>query len=184
MGGLAASVSRFRFPAFLGVGGGNAIGKRVLPVFAVEQWRRGFHSLTGKAVSASRGLLHAVLAHQLPESGRNGFGSGRGALADLTLRERLVGIREHLDDALLGGFGLRRGLIGHLPPQPQGGSLALVGELDLDVVEAGSGAVLDGHDDLPVAAAQVEIAVAPGVQLRASPERLARSCCAALGVRT
>ena len=71
------------------------------------------------------------------------------------------------------GFGLQRGLIRHRPPTPQGRFLALVGELDLVVVEAGSGALLDGHDDLPVAAAQVAVAVATGMQLGASPEHLA-----------
>ena len=49
-GGLAGSVSRFRFPPFLGVGGGNVIGKRDLPVFAVEQRRRGFLALAGESV--------------------------------------------------------------------------------------------------------------------------------------
>ena len=51
-GGPAGSVSRFRFrfPPFLGVGGGNAIGKRDLAVFAVEQWRRGFLALAGESV--------------------------------------------------------------------------------------------------------------------------------------
>ena len=49
----------------------------------------------------------------------------------------------------------------HLPPEPQGGPLAVIGEVDLDVVEAGGGAVLDGHDDLLVAAEQVKIGIAP-----------------------
>ena len=50
-GGLAGSVSRFRFPPFPGVGGGNVIGKRVLPVFAAEQWRRGFLARAGESGS-------------------------------------------------------------------------------------------------------------------------------------
>ena len=52
-GGPAGSVSRFRFPPFLGVGGGNAIGKRDLPVFAVEQWRRGFLARAGESVGVA-----------------------------------------------------------------------------------------------------------------------------------
>lgn len=52
-GGLAGSVSRFRFPPFPEVGGGNVIGKRVLPVFAAEQWRRGFLALAGESVSVA-----------------------------------------------------------------------------------------------------------------------------------
>ena len=42
-----------------------------------------------------------------------------------------------------------------------------------DVGEAGRGAVFDAHEALPLAPAQVEIAVAPGMQLRRSPQRLA-----------
>ncbi len=36
--------------------------------------------------------------------------------------------------------------------------------------------MLDDHEDLPVAASQVEIAVSPGMQLAAPPQRLSRPC--------
>ena len=160
---LAASVSRFRFPPFLGVGAGNGFGKRVPRVFAVDSRPRSFFARAGETVSASRGTFDASFADQRLESGCDGCRPGRGAFADLALRERRFGIRERLDDALFGGFGLRRGLGRPCPAEAQGQPLAVIGEFDLDVVEAGGGAMLDGHDDLAVAAAQVEVAVAPGV---------------------
>ena len=101
----------------------------------------------GETVPAFGGLLDAVFADELVESGGDGCGPGCGALADLALGERLFGGGEHLDDALLGSFRLRRGLVGHWAPKAQGGPM------------------LDGHDDLGVAAAKVEVAVAPGMQL-------------------
>ena len=79
-----------------------------------------------------------------------------------------------------GGFGLRRGLGRPCPAEAQGRPLAVIGEFDLDVVEAGGCAVLDGHDDLLVAAPQVQVAVAPGMELRGAAQGLARSRGAAL----
>ena len=95
---------------------------------------------------------------------RDGGEPGRGALADLALRERGLGVGEYLDDALLRGFVVRRIVVGGVLAQPQGGPLAVIGELELDIVEAGGGAVLDGHDDLPLSSAQVQVAVAPGMK--------------------
>ena len=54
------------------------------------------------------------------------------------------------------------------------GLLSVFLELDLDVVETACGAMLDGHEGLPVATAQVEVTVSPGVQLTAAPQGLAR----------
>ncbi len=98
----------------------------------------------------------------------DGGGPGGGALPDLALRERRFGFGEGLDDALR--LGLRRGR--HRPPEPQGWPFAVIGEFDLDIVEPGGSAMLDGHDDLSVAPSQVEIAVSPGMQLAAPPECL------------
>ena len=58
--------------------------------------------------------------------------------------------------------------------QPEGGLLSVIHEFDLDVVETASGAMLDGHEGLPIPAAQVEIGIPPGVQLTAAPQGLAR----------
>ena len=118
---------------------------------------------------------------ELLKSAGVGCGPGRGLLPDLTLRERPFGVGKHLDDALLfGGFRLRHGFVRHRPPEAQGRALSVIGELDLDVVEAGGGAVLDGHDDLLVASVQVEVAVAPGMELGRAAEGLTRSRGAAL----
>ena len=87
---------------------------------------------------------------------------------------------ERLEDASFGGLGLWRDVDrGHLA-QPEGEPLAVIGELDLDIGEAGSGTMLDGHQDLPVAASQVEVAVAPGMQLGRTTQGLARPRGAAL----
>ena len=93
----------------------------------------------------------------------------------LSLREWLLGLGERPDDALFGGVRLRRVLVGHRAAQAQGGPLSIIGEFDLDIVEAGRGAMLDGHDDLVVAPAQVQVAVAPGVEFRRTAKRLAGS---------
>ena len=98
----------------------------------------------------------------------------------MPLRERRIGFGERLEDAPFGGFGLRRGIGGVDLAEAQRGPLAVVGEFDLHVVEAGGGAVLDGHDDVPVAAPQVEIRIAPGVQFAAPAQGLSRPCGAAL----
>ena len=129
----------------------------------------------GETVATSGCTLDAVFPDELLERGVNGRRPGRGAFADLALRERRFGIREPLDDALFGGFGLRRGLGRACPAEAHGRSLAVIGEFDIDIVEAGSCAMLDGHDDLLVAAAQVQVAVAPGVELR-GPAQGSRCC--------
>ena len=116
------------------------------------------------AVAARGVVLDASLAHECGEEGGDGGVPGRGALADLALGEGLFGIHEHLDDALFGGFGVRRIVVGGVVTQPQGGPLAVIGELERDIVEAGGGPVLDGHDDVSLSSAQVEVAVAPGME--------------------
>ena len=116
------------------------------------------------AVAVRGVVLDAALAEEFAEDAADARVPCRGALADLALRERRFGVREHLDDALFGRFWLRHSLVGHRAPQAQGGPLAVIGEFELDVVEAGGGAMLDGHDDLLVAPAQVEVAVAPGMR--------------------
>ena len=56
------------------------------------------------------------------EDGADGRVPGRGALADLALGERLFGVGEHRDDALLGGFAVRRMVVCGVVAQPQRGA--------------------------------------------------------------
>ena len=142
--------------------------------------RRGVHGFSCDEAVASLGVVpDASLADELSQDGAHGLVSGCGALPDLALGERRVGFGERLEDAPFRGFGPRRGITGLHLAEPQRGPLVVVGEFDLDVVEARGGAMLDGHEDLPVAAAQVEVAVAPGVQFAASAQGLPRPCGAA-----
>ena len=94
--------------------------------------------------------------------------------------ERRLGAGERLKDAAFGGFGLWRPVGRGRLAQPEGGLLSVFHELDLDVVETACGAMLDGHEGLPVPAAQVEVTVSPGVQLTAAPQGLSRPRSAAL----
>ena len=82
------------------------------------------------------------------------------------LGERGVGLGEDVEDAAgcglrAAGCGLRlrRVVLRCLLAQPQGGARGVVGEFDLEVVEAGGVAMLDGHEDLAVSPAQVQITV-------------------------
>ena len=105
----------------------------------------------------------------------DGCGPGCGAFAELALREGCLGVGERLEDSPLRGFGPRRGIGGLDLAQPQGEPLGVVVELDLDVIEAGGSTMLDGHEDLPVSPAQVQIRVPPGVQFAASAQGLPRA---------
>ena len=134
----------------------------------------------GEAVAGFGGAFDASLADEFLEGGADRRVSSRGAFADLSLRERLFGVGEDLDDTLLSGLVLRHGFVRNLAAQAQGGPLPVVGKFDLDIVEAGRGAMLDGHDDLVVPAAQVQVAVTPGVEFRRTAKRLAGSGGAAL----
>ena len=128
-------------------------------------WRRRVvHCSSGEAVAGFGGPFDASFADEFLEGGADGGVSSRGAFADLGLRERLFGIGEDLDDTLLSGLLLRHGFVRNWPAQAKGGPLTVVGKFDLDVVDAGGCAMLDGHEDLVVAAAQVQIAVAPGMR--------------------
>ena len=100
--------------------------------------RRGRLYLAGDEAVASFGVVaDASLAQQRSHDGGDGVVAGGGAFADLALRQRRIGFGERLEDAPLGGVGPRRGLGGVDLAQAQRGPLAVVGELDLDVVEAG-----------------------------------------------
>ena len=124
----------------------------------------------GEAVATSRRALDTSLAHKRVQCRGDRRVAYACAFSDLGLHEWGSGLREHLHDPLFGAFRLRRGLVGSCPPEPQGRPIAVIGKLDPDIVEAGGGAMLDSHDDLPVASAQVEIAVAPGMQLAAAAQ--------------
>ena len=156
-----------RFPLeLLGMSGtGRREPRGVRVGAAVGGERRGLFGLACDEAVPSLGVVpDTPLADELSQDGADGLVAGCGAVADLALRERRIGFGERLEDAPFGGFGLRRGIGGVDPAEAQRGPLAVVGEFDLHVVEGGGGAVLDGHDDLPVAAPQVEIRITPGVQ--------------------
>ncbi len=131
-----------------------------------------FGLVCGEAVAPFVVLADASVADEPLQDGADGLVPSSGAFADLALREGRFGFGEGLEDALFGRFGRRVSLGGVGLAQAQGGPLAVVGEFDLDVVEAGGGAMFGGHEDLPVTAFEVEIAVSPGVQLGASSQGL------------
>ena len=126
------------------------------------------------AVAALGVALDAPLPDELLQDGADGLVPGCGAFADLALRERRPGAGERLEDAALGGVRAVRPVGRGRLAQPEGGLLSVFHELDPDVVETACGAMLDGHESLPVPAAQVEIGIPPSVQLTAAAEGLAR----------
>ena len=130
-----------------------------------------YGALVGDAVSAC-GALDASFSEELLQCLGDGCRPGCGAFADLALREGRVRVGEHLEDSPLRCFRSRRGIGGLDLAQPQGQPLAVVVELDLDVIEAGGGTMLDGHEDLAVAALEAKIAVSPGVQFTAPAQGL------------
>ena len=134
----------------------------------------------GDTVATVGGVLDAPLAHECREDGADGRVPGRGALADLALGERLFGVGEHRDDALLGGFAVRRIVVCGVVAQPQRGAVAVIGKFERDIVEAGGGTVLDAHDDLPLSSAQVQVAVTPGMEFGRPAQSLAGTCGGAL----
>ena len=137
-------------------------------------WRsRVVHRSGGEAVAGFGGPFDASCADELLEGGADGRVSSRDAFADLSLRERFFGFGEDVDDTLLSGLLLRHGFVGNLPAQAQSRPLTVVGKFDLDVVEAGSGAMLDGQGDVPLSSAQVQVAVAPCMELGRPAKRLA-----------
>ena len=83
------------------------------------------HRSGGEAVAGFGGPFDASVSNELLEGGADGRVSRRGALADLSLRERLVGIGEDLDDTLLSGARCRHGFVRPLPAKPQGGPLTV-----------------------------------------------------------
>ncbi len=123
-----------------------------------------------KAVSPFGVLADTPLAEELLQGIGDSLVPSSGTFPDLALREGRFGFGEGLEDAPFGCFGLWIGLGGI--ELSQGGPLSVVGELDLEIVEAGGGAMFGGHEDLPVTAFEVEIAVSPGVQLGASSQGL------------
>ena len=66
-----------------------------------------FQSAFGDTVATRTVALDASLAEKLPKDRSEDIVPGCLALADLALGERLIGFGKRLDDALLGGFGIR-----------------------------------------------------------------------------
>ena len=80
-------------------------------------------------------------------------------LADLALGERAFCVLDRLQDALPGiGRSLALSVFrSRLLPGVEGRSISVIDEVQLDVAEAPGVAMLDRHDDLLVAPAQVQI---------------------------
>ena len=106
-------------------------------------------AVAGETVAASGCTLDAVFPDELLDRGANGCMPGRGAFADLALRERRFGFGEGLDDALFGGFGFRHGLGRPCPAEARAGCCEAVSKLpatgrSLDAVEAWTQWNVDG----------------------------------------
>ena len=103
--------------------------------------------------------LDASFADELVQRLGDGGGPGGGALADLALGQRALCVLDRLHDALCGiGRGLAASVVRpRLLPGVEGRSVSVIDELQLDVAEAPGVAMLDRHDDLVVAPAQVQI---------------------------
>ena len=102
----------------------------------------------------------------------------------LTHRKRTIGILDHLHDAPLGVRRARLRFLARGLPSRRGQAkrepLAVVGELERNIFDARRGAVFDRHDDLPLAPAKVQVAVAPGMEFRRTAQPLPRARGAAL----
>ena len=92
--------------------------------FAAEG--RVVHCNGGEAVTGFGGPFDVSVSDESLEGGADGRVSHRGAFSDLSLRERLLGFGEYLDDTLLSGLRCRHGLDRSLPAQAQGGPLTVV----------------------------------------------------------
>ena len=148
-----------RFPLeLLGMGGtGRREPRGVrMPAAIGGGVRRGVLGFACDEAVMSLGVVpDASLTDEHSQDGTHGLVPGCGALPDLALGERRLRFGERLEDAPFRGFGPRRGITGFDLAEAQRGPVTVVGEFDLDVVEAGGGAMLDGHEDLPVSPAQV-----------------------------
>ena len=173
-----------RFPLeLLGMGGTGRReprGVRMAAAIGVVVRRGVLGFACDEAVTSLGVVPDAAFSDELIQDGADGLVPGSGAFPDLALGQRRLRVGERLEDSPFRVIGPRRGIAGLHLAEPQRGPVAVVGELDLDVVDAGGGAMLDGHEDLPVSPAQVQIGVAPGVQLAASAQGLARPGGAAL----
>ena len=126
MGGGSGSRSGQR----LGLRFGNVVGNAAGPSVAGGGWR-------GGPVTRARHPFYAPLPDELVERGGDGGVAEGGAFSDAGLGERDVGFGEDVEDAPRGGLRLGRFVLRGFLSQPQGGPSAVVGEFDLDVVEAG-----------------------------------------------
>ena len=102
-------------------------------------------SVACEAVSALGGVLDPVFAGQRAQGGHDGGCARGGALADLTLGERRLGVGEDLKHALFGRLTPRDRLLVRGLAETQGEPLAIAGEFDRDIGEPGRGAVLGGE---------------------------------------
>ncbi len=152
-------VSRFPSPP-------GAFGRKRFEVSAELVSLRGLHGLSG--------------AEEFAQCVADGLGAHSSGVSDLAVREGLSGLGEDGLDALArvvrvrrGGWGLRFGDL-------QGGSLWQGCDLELEIVQVGSGAVVGGEQDALLAPAQDENVIGPREQLGTSPQGLSGAGAAVL----
>ena len=124
-------------------------------------------SASGEAVTVGGFDDEAGSAH-CGETLVEGGGANATGCPQLGERPGLLAVREGCGDALIEGsrldiaFGLAIGL-----HRLEGQGVVALGKFKGDGGYGGGGAVLDGQDDLVVAvAAEVEVGITPGVELR------------------
>jgi hypothetical protein len=92
--------------------------------------------------------------------------------AELALRERRFGCSEDLlEPVLRRGLGLVRGLSAILLDNAESERRGIGAESELQPVDSGRGAVLDGEVEALAQPAQIEVGISPGMQLRGPAQR-------------
>ena len=89
---------------------------------------------------------------------------------------RFIRIGESGFDAVIDGsrFDIARGLVIRLPDRLKRQGVVALGQFQCDTGHGGGGAMLDGEDAAIVAvAAEIEVGIAPGMELRLSAQSLA-----------
>src|SRR5262249_50836714 len=141
-------------------------------VSAVSTVVVGGAAFTSQAVSAITAFDDAADSGQRSEALIKCGGAGAAFGAQLVDWHRGSGSGKHRGDALIQRARRRCRRLAALD-ELQGKCLACFDELNLHRLECRGGAVLDRQGESIAVAAEIEVAVAPGVELRGSAQRLA-----------
>ena len=131
-------------------------------------------SANGEAVSAGGFDDEAGGGHR-GEALVEGGGANAAGCPQFGERLRLLAVREGCGDALIdrSRLGVAFGMAIEMD-RLECESVVTLGEFKCDALHGGGGAMLDGQDDAIVAvAAEIEVGIAPGVELRRSAQSLA-----------